>query len=361
MSITLLTGSTGSGKTAHIVSQMQAITDRPFFVMGIPELKLPHVPVPPVSEWVHRVPTPEDPTILAPEFTFPANAIIVIDEAQHVYRPRAAGSKVPDIVAAFETHRHCGIDFWLITQNPALLDQNIRRLVKRHWHIHESPLGRKLLEWSQCRDPDSKTDRSEAIAVDYKPPKAIFDLYKSAEAHTVLKRRIPRALFVVMVAVVLFIGMAVYLGTRVKNKISPAPVPEVSQQHKGQISPGGPPTSRLEQLAENPLQYMTDFMPRHMDYPESAPAYDAVRVVKSFPVIAGCIKTEKFCKCVSQQGTDVQVTPDRCLAILANKVFDPYRESPRAPEVVASLADVGQLQAQPPSIAAALPGSASRR
>lgn len=340
--ITLMTGGTGSGKTAHIVHQMQLVTDRPFFVMGIRELKLPHEPVPPVAEWVHKVPMPEDPTVFAPAFTFPSNAIVVIDEAQNIYRPRAAGSKVPDIVAAFETHRHLGIDFWLITQHPSLLDQNIRRLVKKHWHIHESALGRKLLEWSQCRDPESKTDRAEAIAVDYKPPKSVFKLYKSAEAHTVLKRRIPRTLFVVISTLLMFIALAVYLGSRVKNKMMPASAPAASQSHKGEIGPTPQAPSKSEQLAENPLQYMTDFMPRHVDYPESAPAYDAVRVVKSFPVIAGCIKTEKYCKCVSQQGTDVQVTPDRCLMILANKVFDPYREQPRLPDVVASLSEAHQ-------------------
>ena len=337
--IILLTGPTGSGKTAKIVQDMEAIKDRPFFVMGIKGLKLPHVPAPPIKEWVHQVPTPEDETVLAPEFTFPPNAIVVIDEAQHVYRPRAAGSRVPDIVAAFETHRHTGIDFWLITQHPSLLDQNIRRLVKKHLHIHESTLGRKLLEWSECRDPQSKADRADAIATDYKPPKAVFDLYHSAEAHTVLKRRLPKALFVVMATVVIFVALAVYLAQRVKQKVSGSPdavqVSKAEQSRSGQIPPPAPALS----LAENPLQYVNDFNPRHPDYPESAPAYDAVRVVKSFPVIAGCIKTEKVCKCVSQQGTDVLVTPDRCLSILANKVFDPYREPLPAPELVAGLSD----------------------
>ncbi|MDP2823013.1 MAG: hypothetical protein Q8O52_10100 [Sulfuritalea sp.] len=102
---------------------------------------------------------------------------------------------------------------------------------------------------------------------------------------------------------------------------------------------------------------MNDFTPRHIDYPESAPAYDAVRVVKVFPVVAGCIKTEKMCKCISQQGTDVQVTPDRCLAILANKVFDPYREAPQRPEMVASLADVRRPVAASSASQEALPES----
>lgn len=360
--ITLMTGIPGTGKTCHIVMELQKIRDRPVFVMGIPELKLAHIPTPPVSEWTELRASPEDPSVMLPYFTFPPNSIVVIDEAQRIYRPRSAGSKVPDIVAAFETHRHTGIDFWLITQAPALLDSNIRRLITKHWHIHPTPFGRKLLEWSQCRDPESKTDRNDALKADYKPAKTAFELYKSAEVHTVVKRAIPKSLIVAVVCILLAVGLSWYGYQRIKAKVTPSSASGASQSSTGEVrQASSASTSRSEQLAENPQQYMTDFVPRHIDYPESAPAYDAVRVVKSFPVIAGCIKTEKICKCVSQQGTDVQVTPDRCLAILANKVFDPYREPLRPPEVVASLGDVRQQEVQHPAIAAALPGVAPGR
>ena len=108
--ITLLTGVPGSGKTSKIVYELQKETTRPIFVMGIPDLLLPHIPAPPVADWTVLEPAPEDPSIKRPSFTFPQNAIVVIDEAQNVYRPRPSGSKVPDIVAAFETHRHKGIE-----------------------------------------------------------------------------------------------------------------------------------------------------------------------------------------------------------------------------------------------------------
>jgi zona occludens toxin len=338
--ITLITGSTGAGKTAKMVFEMKAITDRPFFVMGIPELKLDHQPVPPVAEWTRLVPHPDDPSLRVPEFTFPPNAIVVIDEAQHVYRPRPAGSKVPDIVAAFETHRHLGIDFWLLTQAPGLLDQNIRRLVKKHWHIHESPLGKKLLEWSQCRDPESKTDRADAIASAFKPPKSVFALYKSAEVHTKLHRKLPMALFVVIAMVLIFAGMSYYLVGRVKSKLQPVPTPE--QQLQGdKTKPIGKPVEKAiataPSLEENPLQYVVNFSPRHQDFPESAPAYDAIRSIKSYPVVAGCLKMAEKCRCYSQQGSRIEMSLQRCLDILHNKVFDPYRENP--PVIVASAAE----------------------
>lgn len=341
--ITLITGSTGAGKTAKVVFEMKAITDRPFFVMGIPELKLDHQPVPPVADWTRLVPHPDDPALKVPEFTFPANAIVVIDEAQHVYRPRPAGSKVPDIVAAFETHRHLGIDFWLLTQAPGLLDQNIRRLVKKHWHIHETPIGNKLLEWSQCRDPESKTDRADAIASPFKPPKSVFNLYKSAEVHTKLYRKLPLSLFVVVATVLIFAGLSFYLVGKVKAKLHPpTPIEELQGEMKPISKSPEKAITEAPSLDQNPLQYVTNFTPRQIDYPESAPAYDAIRSVKSYPVVAGCVKVDDRCQCYSQQGTHLDLSEQRCLDIMANKVFDPYRDSP---VVVASASETGHKTA----------------
>jgi zona occludens toxin len=339
-----MTGNTGSGKTAKIVYEMSLIKNRPFFVMGIKDLKLEHLPVPPVEEWTRKIPHPDDSKLLISEFTFPANAIVVIDEAQHVYRPRPAGSKVPDIVAAFETHRHLGIDFWLITQGPSLLDQNIRRLVKRHWHIHETFMGQKLLEWSQCRDPESKTDRGDAIVSAYKPPKSVFNLYHSADVHTAVKKRMPLSMYFVILAGLVFIGMAIFIGIRIKGKLS-KPVPDIVAVPLKGTSPGGSAAaSQPVNFTENPLAYATQFDPRVQDRPESALAYDAIRTVKVFPVVAGCIKTEKQCKCYSQQSTVMEISPARCADYISNKIFDPYREA-QAPIQVASAA--GAVSAQP--------------
>jgi zona occludens toxin len=113
--LTLITGNTGSGKTALCVKMMRDTPERPLFVMGIPELKLEHFKCPPVEEWTVLQPDPDDPSQLLPYFTFPENAIVVIDEAQRIFRPRSNGSKVPDYVAAFETRRHTGVDFVLLT------------------------------------------------------------------------------------------------------------------------------------------------------------------------------------------------------------------------------------------------------
>jgi hypothetical protein len=205
--ITLFTGVPGMGKTALIVSMMLDELkkgDRPFFVMGIPELKLDHSPVPPVKEWTELRPDKDDPSILLPYFTFPPNSIIIIDEAQRVFRPRASASKVPDHVAANETHRHTGVDFWLLTQKPSLLDSNVRELVGRHIHLKDTLLGRKLYEWREYADVKSKENLREAASRKFRPPKEAFQYYKSSELHTKQPYRVHQAFY-------LLAGLAIFL------------------------------------------------------------------------------------------------------------------------------------------------------
>lgn len=192
--ITIITGIPGMGKTSLLVSMMMKEQEqegggRPFFVMGVPDLQLDHSKCPPINEWTEQRPDPDDPQLMLPYFTFPPNAIVVIDEAQRVYRPRAAGSKVPDHVAAFETHRHTGVDFWLLTQKPMLIDANIRELCGRHIHIRPTILGRYLYEWPEFADVKSKSDRDLASKRRFSPPKRAFNQYKSSVLHVKHKFR----------------------------------------------------------------------------------------------------------------------------------------------------------------------------
>jgi len=154
--IYLITGVPGSGKTLYAVSTLvQKLaaekivgkdgkeTTRRVVVDGIPDLVMPH-------EMMAPLPEPDTFTVvngggpkvgdLQPregngvwnwyEWCKPGD-VIVIDEVQRHWRPRGMGSKVPPEIAALETHRHKGVDFVIVTQNPMLIDGNARRLVGR--------------------------------------------------------------------------------------------------------------------------------------------------------------------------------------------------------------------------------------
>ena len=62
-------------------------------------------------------------------------SVIVFDEVQRHWKPRANGSAVPADIEALETHRHMGVDFIIITQNVMLVDKNIHALGGRHLHV----------------------------------------------------------------------------------------------------------------------------------------------------------------------------------------------------------------------------------
>jgi len=314
--IELHTGGNGAGKTCEIVSRLSKITDRPLFIFGIPELKIPHEKTPPISEWTKLEPHPEDPSLLIPTFTFPAGAIVVIDEAQNVYRPRGTGTKVPDIVAAFEAHRSLGIDFWLITQHPGLIDSNVRKLVRRHVHYRPTPLGRYAYEWPEANDPEK---RSTAVKRKYSLDKKAFKLYKSAEQHTKLEHKKPLAMFV-LAAVILggsYLGYRLYDRFNNVNSPNPAePVATPAQPEARGAAPGSP-DSRVYHLA--------DFQSPVPGHPEYAPAYDEIRKPKYMPIVSGCVESSSSCRCYSQQGTAIDdVSLDQCRVFVKKGSFNPY-------------------------------------
>lgn len=220
--ITVISGEPGNGKTAYVVSQLvkEAEAGRRILVFGIPELKVPHERTPPVADWTELVPHDDDPDILVPRFTFPHGSLIVIDEAQDVYKPRSASSKVPPISAALERHRHLGLDIWLITQKPMLLDSHVRQEAGRHLHIFSNWKGRELLEWPSVRNPNDRAEIARAISVPYKLPSHVYDLYKSASLHVKVKRRVPRQLYYFVFGIAGAIGAVGFVVARINDRIT---------------------------------------------------------------------------------------------------------------------------------------------
>lgn len=137
--ITLITGAPGTGKSAALVSLLKELSKgRTIYVNGIPDLKIDHQELEDPTKWIDDVPD---------------GSIIVIDEVQRIWRPRGPGQKVPPDIAALETHRHRGIDFYIVTQGPRLVDTNVRALVGRHVHLRDLGfLGRWWYEWPECAD-----------------------------------------------------------------------------------------------------------------------------------------------------------------------------------------------------------------
>lgn len=308
--ITLITGAPGAGKTAALVSMLEGLgKDRPLFVHGIPDLTIPHVALDDPATW--------------PE-TVPDGAVVIIDEVQTVWRPAGAGQKLPDHIAKLETHRHRGLDFYIITQGPNLVHSNVRALVGRHVHLRDiGVLGRWWYEWPETADNCRTGWKAAPIKKRYRLPKAVFGSYKSASLHVKPERSFPVVLAVLAVAVLGVAYLAWSSYGKITEKMAGGNLPAaVTGTTSGQIL--NPLSTGLGGRTAEPIDDRTAWMPRVSDRPESAPAFDAIRVVVNMPIVSGGACFRGSCKCYTQQGTDAGLSDHLCKRWIENRPFDAY-------------------------------------
>lgn len=321
--ITLITGVPGSGKTCALVDLLSELAQgRAIFVDGIPDLKIPHVALDDPHRWHEEVPD---------------GAAIVIDEVQRVWRP--SRQKVPDDIAQLETHRHRGLDFFIVTQNPSLVHANVRALVGRHVHLRDNGvLGRWWYEWSECCPTPSSSYKAAPVKKKYALSKKAQALYTSASLHVKPIRSIPRALIVlgICVPVIALVGWRVY--DRVTGVIHPTSA--VSKAHTGagsgdlsrELASG---TTSAGAPHHQPVVYRAGQV---LDQPAAAsePA-QAASAAEAPTKPKGCIASASRCSCFDDAGMLLVMEPAVCRDAIgvAGKVL-PLDEVPtlkNAPDV----------------------------
>lgn len=337
--ITLLTGLPGAGKTAEMVLLLSKLgQDRPLYVKGVNGLTLPHFDIDPLV-W-HE--------------TVPDGSVVAIDEVQEFWRPRSSGSKVPPCIAALEKHRHTGTDFYITTQHPGLLDANVRALVGRHIHIRDvGVLGRWWYEWPEIANPAQY--KNAPVQRRHKLPKEVFPLYKSASVHIKPLRSFPRALvYLALLVLLMVVGIGyVYHSINAKmNPVAPAVAASAARPSYGKGTGSGMLTGAA---------IVASFTPRIESRADTAPAYDALRVVVNMPRVVGGFCQGRKCRCMTQQNTDAGLTNDQCRTWLKSPPFDPYyAQAPVGEAKPGASHPPGEAPAPAPSLLPTLDVVASR-
>ena len=250
-------------------------------------------------------------------------ALIVIDEVQRIWRPRSSGAVVPAEISALETHRHKGVDFWIISQSSKLIDNNIRRLVNRHIHLVASWKGRMQYEWPECKESVSGS-KIDAVSRPYVLKKSVFSKYKSSSLHTTIEKRAPISVFVIFgaAAILIFFGYDIY-----KRHSAPETL-AVEQSAPVPTSLGGMAQAAIPVIQTSVKPGVFDFHPRTEGRAETAPAYDGILKVQSVPFPVQCLAwtTEKgeFCKCLTDQGTPYNMPLNVCQVYAKGGVYNPY-------------------------------------
>lgn len=336
--IRLITGLPGAGKTSNTLHEFLAIEGRvkyATFINGFDYAAHNVIPLDSLEQW-------QD---------LPDGSLVFCDEAQQFLRPRGPKDRVPDWIAAFETHRHRGFDFWLTTQNPMLIDVHVRRLTGEHWHYYR-PFGFKsvsLLKWEEVKDnPRDPREIQLAQKSRVKLPPAVFQHYKSTVVDT-HKAKIPKTLVYMLSALLLgalAVGFGVYkMSGRASDLLDgKAPGQSAKVTAPASIQPGGSSATSGGLYSsfnrDRPLT-AADLTPLTPAAPWTAPFYREVAKPVTFPRFAGCAAFNGQCKCVTQQGTSLAVEQSMCLDVVNNnnRPFDPHHPDSDTSQTQVAVAD----------------------
>jgi len=343
--ITLLTAPPGNGKTLYLVTKLvkefhqevdngdgtKTEVPRPVYYFNIPELALPWLKIDNPREWQK----------------LPAGAIVVVDEAQHVWPKRPAGAKVPDDIAAMTTHRHQGIDFVLITQSPKLIDSYVCELVGRHLALFRA-LGwhrATLYRWDEyMADWRTRSARRDALKSNFRFPKDGYKLYKSSELHT-HKPTVPLIFWSLPLLVgLLWFGWHNLSGVLDRWRNPTKQGEDIAKAST--FSKPGQPVAATKTPAVDVADPAGISQRSKAAFSASGAGSNAAGLLpwtderfaklvepKRAPTPAGCVVRSggEACVCYTEDATVLQVDPKFCSEFVAGRVFAYWRETASKP------------------------------
>lgn len=270
----------------------------------------------------------EDPT----KWTdLPAGSILIIDEASDFYpTSKKFGADLESDVAELRKHRHYGIDIYYITQQPGLINKNIRVLCGLHKHYQRNFGGKTTICYKQNAvfDTDSKflrfAEQGGAVKETVILDKKYFSFYKSTEVDT-HKSKLPlKKLFMLIGLPLIVLSFVVYSFV---SDFSNRSLEDDNKKNDFQDVQKNKESNYVSSVANkseslNSQDYNEMLKPRLAFQHETAPIYDDVRQVVAYPKIIGCFTKsddDSSCECFTQQLTVYKMPISRCLGYLAGE------------------------------------------
>ncbi len=331
MTIELITGTPGAGKTCYAVAMrinvekdrqiawepspgVTETVQRRVVVAGINGLAMPHERLPhtltgervnasDIDKWNavdadgeprhKRLPGEPVQDVEASLFNWwlwcKPGDLIVCDEVQFIIPRGTLGRTPPHYIKSLEIHRHYGVDFLFITQSATLLDSTIRNLVGLHRHVRPVVGGlaglRMVYEW----DHASNVERiSQSVKTFYRTKPAYFKLYRSTVA-VVAPPKSGRAFLWMVPLLLAFCALFAWKGTARWRDV-PIGVAQAAPLPAGY--PQKAPSSAVVPVLENRLE-----------------------VLASYPFMAGrervnaCYAVGAVCRCIGPGGQKLFAIP----------------------------------------------------
>ncbi|GJL80358.1 MAG: hypothetical protein NPINA01_33470 [Nitrospinaceae bacterium] len=321
------TGTPGAGKSQFMIDKVvndEFFKNRPVYYWGIPELS--------DSLGWHRIGDDTFDKEAAKKWheIVEDGAVLIVDEAHQVWPLLKPGSPEPEWYSPLGTIRHRGITVLAATQYPTHVATSYRGRVERHYHL-ERKLGLErthVLEWERYAYPSDKAERELTLSkFYYKFKPEIWKLYKSATVHTVQKRKLPKKVFIIPIALIIMIAAPIAVW---RNLASFNDRAEVDTERRIAEATGHEPgqTNFISNTKEMTLtEYTHTRLPRIDNQPWTAPVYDEIRKPVSYPrpqCVEGKNKQgELVCICYSQQASRMQIDDELCKGIVRLGYFDP--------------------------------------
>lgn len=270
----------------------------------------------------------------------PPGALVLVDEADR-FIPAKAKGEMPDWIRELARSRHYGIDFIFITQLHSMIHHHVRGLIDSHIHYHRAwgLASTSSFRWEHLQtNVNSLQARNLAQKKRVRVNKKIFTIYKSTQLDTERPQLPWKWLITAFLAVVVIAAAGFYVRHFFTAKASADPKPASSPaliQPGQKVAGAGVLVFQSPASSSAPIK-ISDYYPRVVIDPSTAPIYDDLTKPSDFPRVAACIASKTTCKCSTQQATPTYVPQDICRQMVAQGWFDKWKTARAQSEQVLS-------------------------